>query len=214
MRSLITSYLLQSKECILPGIGVLQIIHTPASSDRANKLLLPAYEAVLFKKEDHQASPGLIKYISTKKHIDQTEAKDLLDDFCTGWKEKVDAGERLHFETIGSIYKNADNTLVFEKEKGFNFLHPINVDSVYQKADAPAVIEQEPEPVLPGINVYKEEKIVVEKSYWGLWALILLAVGFVMLFYYFKDHKITNSNIGNQHKFIIDSAGASYHLPK
>ncbi|MDB5221684.1 MAG: hypothetical protein JWN83_351 [Chitinophagaceae bacterium] len=214
MHSLITSYLLQSKECILPGIGILQVINTPASTDAATRRLLPPSEEIIFRKESHSKSPGLVKYIVGKKHIQQSEAEELLNDFCKEWKEKINAGEKLDLEGIGSIQKNTDGIISFEKENSFNFLQPIIVDNLYKSVEEPLLIDKDPE-----VNEYKEEEEVIvergEKSYWGLWALILLAIGSVVIFYHFKDYKIiTGSSVGNQHKYIIDSAGATYQLPK
>lgn len=218
MHSLITSYLLQSKECTLPGIAVLQIIHTPASADSGHSRLLPAYETILFKREDRTAPIDLVKYIAIKKHINHDEAEEMLNDFCKEWQVKMDTGEKLEFETLGSIQKNVDGTMYFEKDKSLTFFQPINVHSIYQRTDTPETIAERP--ALQEVIEYdvatenKQEEIVVERSYWGLWALILLAVAAVMLFYHFKDNKPTTSNMGNQNKFVIDSAGATYELPK
>jgi nucleoid DNA-binding protein len=216
MHSLITSYLLQSKECILPGIGVLQIIHTPASTDAANSRILPPFDGIIFKKEDRSASRGLVQYITGKKHVQKSEAEDLLNNFCKEWKEKIGAGERLHLETVGSIFKGPDGLLTFERDKSFHFFQPITVNKIYQRSEQPvAVAEEYAEPVAPLMpETIVATDVVVERSYWGLWALILLAIGLVVVFYYFKDHKPSVSNIGNQHKYIIDSAGATYQLPK
>ena len=217
MHSLITSYLLQSKECILPGIGVLQIIHTPASTDAANSRILPPFEGIIFKNEDHSNSPALVQYIANKKHIEKANAEDLLKNFCKEWKEKIDAGEKLHLETVGSIYKNADGQVTFERESSFNFFQPVTVENVYQRSEQPVTVAEEPgEHVVPLVqetNVSTQE-VVVERSYWGLWALILLAIGLVVIFYNFKDHKPSVTNIGNQHKYSVDSVGATYQLPR
>lgn len=210
MHSLITSYLLQSKECILPGIGVLQIIHTPASTDAVNRRILPPFEEVIFKKEDHSNSPGFVRYIAAKKNTGLAEADELLNIFCKECNEKINAGEKLTLETIGSIQKNADGIIIFERENNTNFLQPIPVDNVYQRTDQPVSVEREP--VLEETNEYKEEqKFVIERSYWGLWALILFAIGAVFLFYNFKDHKLSGSSVGNQNHFVVDSAKATYH---
>ena len=216
MHSLITSYLLQSRECVLPGIGILQIKNIPAKTDSAKSLLLPPAEEIIFRKEAYAKSPGLVKYIADKKHIEQSEAEDILNNFCSEWKEKINAGGKLNFETVGSIQKNADGIISFvqrtpsgEREGSFNFLHPIAVNDPYRKAEEHVSINEEP--VLSEANVVEEE-VVVERSYWGLWALILLAIGSVMIFYHFKDHKLSGSTIGNQNHFAIDSATATYHL--
>ena len=209
MHSLITSYLLQSKECYLPGLGILQIIHTPASTDAATSRILPPFEGIIFKSEGHSKSSGLIKYIAAKKQIELSEAENLLNDFCKEWKEKINGGEKLTFETVGSIQKNADGDIVFEKENIFNFLQPLSVENVYHKSEKPLAIAQVP--TVPEVFEEKEEDIIVERTYWGLWALILLAIGAVMLFYHFKDHKITGTTIGNQNHYAVDSATATHH---
>lgn len=215
MHSLITSYLLQSRECILPGIGVFKMIGTRASTDTAGNRILPPFETIIFKNEDGSQSPGLVKYIAEQKHITENEANDLLNDFCNEWKDKIDEGERLNFETIGSIQKNAAGSIIFEKETAFAFLQPIPVDSVYQRTNSsedPVINETPAAPVI--IDEKEPQEVIVERSYWGLWALILLAIGLVMLFYHYKGWNLTGSSVGNQHHYTVDSAGATYHLPK
>ena len=210
MHSLVTSYLLQSKECILPGIGILQIIHTPASTDASTNRILPPFEGIIFKNVDHSKSPGLVKYIADIKNIEQVDAENLLIDFCKDWQEKINAGEKLKFETVGSIQKNADGVIIFEKVNAVNFLQPISVDQAYHKIELPEPITKQPAP-----EVFEEadEDIVIVRSSWGLWALILLAIGAVMIFYNFKEHGISRSSISNQHQYPVDSAGATYTIP-
>ena len=195
----------------MPGIGVLQIIHTPSSTDAATNRILPPFEGIIFKKEDHSTSPGLVKYIADKKNIEQSNAENLLNDFCKEWKEKISAGEKLSFETVGSIQKNADGATTFEKENQFNFLQPIPVTNTYHRTEIPEPkVEQAS---VPEVFEEADEDIVVERSYWGLWALILLAIGAVMIFYHFKDHRLSGSTIGNQHQYPVDSANATYTIP-
>ena len=210
MHLLITSYLLQNKECTLPGIGILQIIHTPASTDAATNRILPPFEGIIFKKDDHSKSPGLVKYIAAKKNIDEADAENLLNDFCKEWKEKINAGEKLNFETVGTIQNNAEGIIVFEKENAANFLQPISVVQAYDKKELPEpIIEQS----VPEVFETGDEDVVVERSYWGLWALILLAIGSVIIFYHFKENGLSRSTIGNQNQYLIDSTGATYTIP-
>ena len=209
MHSLITSYLLQNKECTLPGIGVLQIIHTSASTDAANNRILSPFEEIIFNKEDHLKSPDLVKYIADKKHIETSEAADLLNNFCKDWKVKLKTGKKLYFETVGSIYKNADGIITFERVGGFTVLQPIAVNTIYKKSEEP-VLPVEEQTVLTEKKIIKED-VVVERSYWRLWALILLTIGSVLLIYNFKDHKLPGSSTGNQTHLVIDSAKATYH---
>ncbi|MGI8584639.1 MAG: hypothetical protein ACR2KX_20815 [Chitinophagaceae bacterium] len=211
MHSLITSYLLQSKECVLPGIGVLQVIHTPASTDVPNNRILPPSEEIIFKKEDHSKSPGLTKAIAYKKDIEESKAENLLNNFCKEWEERINKGEKLTFETVGSIQKNSDGVITFERGNIFNYFQPISVNGLYHRTEQLVSIDKAP----PVSQVFEEKNddVVVERSYWGFWALILLAVGSLMLFFHFKDHKLSGSTVGTQNHFAIDSAKATYNVP-
>ncbi len=216
MHSRLTSYLLQSKECILPGIGTLQIIHTPASTNTANNGILSPFEEIIFKTDDNSTTPGLIKYIADKKNIEQSKAEELLNDFCKEWNGKINAGEKLNFETVGSIQKNSNGVITFEREGTINFFRPISVDSVYQTSDKPVSLGRET--VLPEIDQYEKEEeiikedVIVERSYWGLWALILLAIGSAIFFFHFKDIKLSGSTIGNQHHLTVEPPTATYNF--
>lgn len=213
MHSLITSYLLQSKECVLPGIGSLKIIHTPARTDHKNNLLLPPSDDIIFQPGSQTKSAGLIKYIADKTSTNENDAEDQLISFCNEWKTRINNGNTFHLDTIGFVKKNADGKLVFENEEGINFPEPIPVISTYQKSEELVRSEAEKyEPVTETAAPFEEH--IVERSYWGIWALILLAIGFVVLFYHFKDRKLNGSGIGNQHHYIIDSAKSTYTISK
>ena len=226
MQTLITSFLLQNKECTLPGIGDLRVINTGASTDANNNLLLPPFEEIIFRPGADSASPALIHYIAAKNNIAEEEAQKRLQEFCRDWKEKIAAREKLVLETIGSIHNNADGNLVFERERSYQYLQPVAIHSPYHKKDSvdteavnALVAVDEVSPANNNLieslgeqGVHKEmvEDVIVERSYWGLWALILFAIAAVMLFYHFKDHAFTGSSSGNQNHLPVDSAKAAY----
>lgn len=199
----------------MPGIGILKMVNTPASTDAITNRILPPFETILFKNEDRSAPAGLVYYIARQKNIDQNEAGELLVNFCNEWKDKIDEGGSLNLETVGSIVKNTDGVMIFEKEPSLTFLRPIDVNSIYQKTQPVEehVVKEFLDPTAI-IEVKEQEAIIVEKSYWGIWALILLAIGFVMLFYHYKAQKLTGSSIGNHYRIPMDSSGATYKLPK
>lgn len=217
MRSLITSYLLQSKECVLPGIGTLQIHNIPAKVDSVNKQILPPTEEILFKEESNSASHGLIKYIADKKEIELKKAEHLVTNFCNEWKEKINAGEKLNLETVGSIQKNSAGIINFTRESSNEFYKQIPVEEFYQnslntKEEKVAKEEIQPETNLILQNNFDDR--VAKKSYWGWWAALLAAVAFGMIFYKLKEEKFQSSSIGNQHNLVIDSASATYKVSK
>jgi hypothetical protein len=206
MKELITSYLLQCRECILPGIGVLKVINTPASTDHAAKVILPPFQTIVFNNTSHSRSPGLVNYISRIKNITVAEAEVQLSAFCKEWKEKMEAGDKLKLDTVGSLYQSG-NELVFEREQVPGWYDPVSVAETYSgKSGADA--QEQTETAGETVN----ENVVIERSYWEIWALILLAVGSVILFYHYRDHSISVSSTGNQHAVTVDSAKATYRV--
>jgi hypothetical protein len=204
MKELIISYLLQCKECILPGIGVLKVINTPASTDHKAKIILPPFQTIVFSNTSHSRSAGLVQYIARIKNISASEAETGLLNFCKQWKEKILSGDKLKLDTLGTLYQNG-NELVFEREQIPSWYDPISVEETYQGNREPGM-QQDAVPA----KVEATENIVTERSYWEIWALILLAVGSVILFYHFRDHSISAASTGNQHSVTVDSAKATY----
>ena len=211
MHALITSYLLQSKECILPGIGILQIKNIPATFNSDTNQILPPSEEIIFNNKSRTESPGLVKYIAHKQGIEQDEAEKLFESFCNEWKEKINKGEELNFETIGKLHNNGKGEIIFERESGFTYLKPITIDNPYTKVE-----ESTPDNTKP---VFAEDTIInnsveAKRSYWAYWAAALFVLGAALIFLQFKDHKFSGLNTGNKSKFVIDSAGATYTRPK
>ncbi len=211
MHSLITSYLLQSKECILPGIGTLQIKTIPAAIDNAANQITPPSEEIVFNEQSNSNATGLIKYIADKRNININEAENLLVNFCKEEKEKINNGERLTIKTIGTLQKNENGKIYFEREAGFNFYNPINIDKVYKPNINKEEKITETENDFPEQN-REENKVIIARSYWGWWAAILTAIAFAAIFFYSKDQNFSGSSAGNHQKLIIDSASATYNI--
>lgn len=212
MYSLITSYLLQSKECTLPGIGSFKINSIPAIADAANKQILPPNDEIFFTEKENVNFGGLAKYIAAKKNIDIKSAEEQLNDFCKEWNGKIKTGEELHFETIGTIKKNSEGNIYFEKAEKLNYLQPIQVENIYEKEE-PLTVEEPEETVVVEQEDYNNGEIVTKRPSWGIWAVSLMVISFAVIFYHFYDHRLSSSSLGNQNKLLIDSASATYSVP-
>ncbi len=211
MHSIITSYLLQSKECVLPGIGSLKIKYISASADVVNKQILPPKDEIVFSEKENINADGLLKYIAKKKITDVDISENLLKDFCKEWKERINGGEELRLDTVGSLKKNSEGNICFEEDKNFNFLQPIPVEKVYEKEE-PVILAQ-PAETLAVEDTYQNEPVIIKRSAWGILAIILIAVASAAIFYNFYEHKLTSSFLGNQNHFFIDSADSRYTIP-
>ena len=67
MQDLITSFIIQSKECKLAEIGKFTVITKPAKTDIANKQITPSFKEIHFNKREEKISDELVKYVADKK---------------------------------------------------------------------------------------------------------------------------------------------------
>jgi len=208
MHTLITSYLLQTGECILPEIGILKFTQLSAKVDPENNKIIPPSQKFSFKDNSTLKSPALVKYIAEKKNISFDEADEIYNQFCKEWKVKINSGEKLILETVGSIKKNIDGKLLFEKESGKSFLQPIQVDSIYKKDEYSLAVSAE-------ADLKKNNAIsaINKKSYWQIWAAVLIVLASLLILWHFKDQKLSVSSTGNQQPLTIDSAKGTYQIP-
>ena len=208
MQALLTSYLILNSDCDLPYIGSLKIIKT-GTVRRADQIFPPSEEIIF--SHDHTGSESLAKYIAGKKNISHVHASQILDDFCSEWKQKIDSGEALNLETVGSIRAGNEGKFYFEREKTSGFLEPVTIEKALHRDRFQAVTAVSNEIAEPAH--FHDEEPIEERSFWGIWAIILVAIGSVILFYHFYNNRLSTSSIGDQSHFNTDTAAATFSVP-
>ena len=123
MQALITSYLIQKKECNLPLLGHFRIKTKPADLDIANKQIFPPTDEILYSEFAANLSGDLITYISNLQKISLDEAEMKINNWCHYAKEKLDSGEKIIFTSIGSLQKDAVGNIFFQRKKAIVFMN-------------------------------------------------------------------------------------------
>jgi nucleoid DNA-binding protein len=213
MHSLITSYLLQAGKCALPGIGFFKIKHTPAEIDIVNKQMLPPVEEIIFNEEAIFLSQGLINYVAHKKSIPVSESENLLNNFCREWKEKIEAGEKFCFATLGCLEKNDAGVVSFEKEENPEYFKPVFAQRVLHQNAEHTVLVGDRETTSTVMNEYYKEELPVVKRRWFVGAIVLAVIASLTIFFSFYGHRISVSAIGNRNHLNIKSAGETHFKP-
>ncbi len=209
MHSIITSYLLQTGKCALPYLGFFSTEYKPAETDIVYKQILPPLEEIVFNEETILLSPGLVNYIASKKNIAQSEAENQLEKFCTYWKEKIEGGEKLCFDSFGCLQKNELGNIYFTRAGNLDFLKAVPAERVLRQNTQDPVLADNEGNTSPVVNEYYKKDVVVARSGWIIYALILAAISLVGLFFNFYNHK-SSSIIGNQNKFTIKATEKTY----
>jgi hypothetical protein len=213
MKSIITSYLLQSRKSTLPYIGTFYHQWSSSKLDVVNKKLLPPISEINFHESSDPDAGYLANYIARKQNIELHEAKIRLDKYCYSWKEKLNLGDPLNLASIGTLKKNSEGHISLEKED-VSFWQPVNAQRVLHQDAAHNVLVGDKETTSTLMNQYYNGEIVLEKSHWGTWAIILLAIAACVLFFHFNTHSFSTTGIGNQKEVTIHNPPATYDVYK
>ena len=212
MESLITSFLLQSAKTTLPYIGTFYHQWTSSKLDVVNKQILPPVRELIFHESSDSDAGNLVNFISRKQHIQLTEAKTELDKYCNYWKDKLNRGDSLNFETIGLLRRNEEGLIYFQSERSNQFLQPVSAERVLHENAAHNVLVGDKETTSTLMNQYYSGEIVLEKSHWGTWAIILLAIAASVLFFHFNTHSFSTSGVGNEKHLAIPESPVTHDV--
>ena len=215
MQELIASYLIQKKECHLPLLGSFTIKQGPASLDIADKMITPFVGEIIYSENETYLPDGLKSYISHLQHIQLHEAEEKINNWCLNTKMKLDAGEKIIFDSIGTLQKDPAGNILFQPENGINFYEPVTAERVIHKNAEHAVLVGDKENTSGIMNEFYREDVIVEKKYsWKLGAIILAILSLLILIFYFSSHAFSVNGIANQSEFPVQKPVATYSTLK
>jgi nucleoid DNA-binding protein len=214
MQALITSYLIQKKECNLPLLGHFRIKTKAADFEKANKKIFPPTDEILYSEFAASLSPDLITYISNLQDIKREEAEGKINDWCNYAKEKLESGEKVIFNSIGSLQKDAAGNIFFQRKKNTSLYEPVSVERVLQKNAEHSVLVGDKETTSGVMNeFYREEVAVKKRVWWKIWATVMLAISLLCLGFYFFTHEFSETGVGNRASFPAQSPPEQHHSP-
>ncbi|MEO6839051.1 MAG: hypothetical protein ABI261_08910, partial [Ginsengibacter sp.] len=174
MQDLITSFIIQAKECKLAGIGKFRSINTPAESDIASKTISPPIMEKLFTGKEEKISDELVKYIAIKKNISLTEALEKIKSWCDDTISKLKNGEEVFFQSLGSLRKEGSGNILFRRQNFVQFFDPIAVERVIHKNSEHKVLVGDKETTSAVMNqFFQDEDVEVKKNPWKIISIVL-----------------------------------------
>ncbi len=199
MQKIIASYLVQKKECALPGIGSFKINTKPAGLDIANKQIFPPTDEIVFNENEVHLQNELITYISVQQNIDQLYAAGNISNWCRHAKDKLDAGEKIYFDSIGTLQKNAGGNIFLQRRKAIQFYQPVSAERIIHKNEEHSVLVGDRETTSVVMNeFFREEDVIEKRAWWKIWAIIMFSISLLILIIHFSNHSFSTSGVGNQ----------------
>ena len=209
-KTLLPLFLVQSKECVLPGIGRFRLITVPAEHDMANKAIYPPAGKIIFNRKSDNLSEELVTYFSFKENVTREVAAERIKNWCQSAKERMNAGEKIILEAIGSLKADIPGNISFEVQQPFPFLQPVTVERVMGETAEHPVLIGDNETSSSAITRSMEEETAHTMSSWKIIALVLLAAGLITLLIYFYNYGFSLSASGNQMQHVPETPAATY----
>lgn len=214
MQELITSFIIQAKECRLAGIGKFRLVTTPAEPDIINHQIVPPLVEILFTGKEDKVSDELVKYVSTIKNISTDTAFDKIKEWCSQAKDKLLNEEEIVFQTLGTLKKGGSGNIFFHRYVPVSIFSPVAAERVVHKNAEHTMLVGDRETTSTIMNQLLNEHEEIKRVPWKLTTLILLGIAVIILFLYFYQHSFSSSSIGNQGKVAPSNTPSATYTPQ
>lgn len=114
--------LLFSHDCvILPGFGGFIGNYAPAHFDKTTNTFHPPAKLISFNRNLSHNDGLVTGTVSAKSGLGYSDARNLVGEFVDEVRKKLEKGEKVIFEKIGSFTTNNEGNYVFEPDRELNF---------------------------------------------------------------------------------------------
>jgi nucleoid DNA-binding protein len=114
--------LLFSHDCIIvPGFGGFIGNYTPARIDKNTSTFYPPVKQISFNRNLNHNDGLLIGRISESVKVNYGDARNIVEEFVAGLRKKLEKGEKVVFDDIGSFINNQEGNVQFEPARDVNY---------------------------------------------------------------------------------------------
>jgi nucleoid DNA-binding protein len=114
--------LLFGHDCVIvPGFGGFIGNYTPARIDKKSGTFYPPVKQISFNRNLNHNDGLLVGRISGSSGISYGDARDLVEEFVIDLRRKLDKGEKIVFEQIGTFNNNQEGNIQFEPDRSSNY---------------------------------------------------------------------------------------------
>lgn len=115
--------LLQDNDCVvIPDLGGFVIISKSAKISDTKSSFSPPSKELIFDSKLEKDDGLLRKYIAETAKMSEQQAKNEINNFVTQAKDKLQKGEKVSFDEIGSLQLDANKNIRFKVDADSHFL--------------------------------------------------------------------------------------------
>jgi nucleoid DNA-binding protein len=114
--------LLFSHDCVIvPGFGGFIGNYNPARIDKSTSTFYPPVKQISFNRNLNHNDGLLVGRISESAKINYGDARNLVEEYVVSIKKKLEKGEKVAFDNIGSFINNQEGNIQFEPDTSVNY---------------------------------------------------------------------------------------------
>ena len=114
--------LLFGHDCVIvPGFGGFIGNYTPAHIDKSTGTFYPPVKQISFNRNLNHNDGLLAGRISGYSSINYGDARNLIEEFVGELRRKLEKGEKVVFDNIGSFVNNQEGNVQFEPDRNANY---------------------------------------------------------------------------------------------
>ncbi len=201
--------LLKTNDCvIIPDFGGFIANYLPAVSNPQGDQFYPPVKELIFNGKLKKNDGLLVNYISEREGIGYLEARKIISEFVSECMFRLENGEKIEFEQIGSLRYDSNEHLLFEADKN-EYLRPDTFG--LQSFHFPRLINKYPLPAKP---VFKDKAPELQPHRrpvvkYLLITLPVIAALFLVPKFILNDSYVKQQNAGTASISLTDSPSAS-----
>jgi hypothetical protein len=114
--------LLFGHDCVIvPGFGGFIGNYTPARIDKESATFYPPIKQISFNRNLNNNDGLLVGRISETAKVNYGDARNLVENFVSELRRKLDSGEKVVFDNIGTFVNNNEGNVLFEPDRSVNY---------------------------------------------------------------------------------------------
>jgi len=114
--------LLFGHDCVIvPGFGGFIGNYTPARIDKSSATFYPPVKQISFNRNLNHNDGLLVGRISAGSDINYGDAREMVEQFVADLRKKLEKGERIVFDKIGTFVNNEEGNVQFEPDRDVNY---------------------------------------------------------------------------------------------
>lgn len=193
-------YLILHKQLNIPGVGTFQLERKPADIDFINKMANPPVYTIALHHGNTTPSKNVFSWLASALNISESDASTKFNDFALDVKDKVLAGEKLHWNGVGILTKGMAGEIRFEASlKDLKAGTPVPAIKVIREYAQHSILVGEQEKTSTEMAEILVPSTKTKVHWWGL-AVIAILLAVIFLAIYFSSNGVSTSSAGNQQK--------------